>query len=97
MSKLQGKRTSKNSRGRPSRAVASAKALAALAVDPASVDPRAILAKIAADTSAPATARVAACRALLHGGLDGARKQAGTEKRDPVTDLALKLLKGIKK
>jgi hypothetical protein len=36
-----------------------------LGIDPATVDPRVILASIAADTSAPATARVAACRALL--------------------------------
>jgi hypothetical protein len=55
-------------RGRPSRAEASAKALAALAangIDPASIDPRAVLAAVAADPSAPASARVAAARALL--------------------------------
>jgi hypothetical protein len=43
--------------------VASAKALAS--IDIASVDPRAILASIPADPSAPATARVRACRVLL--------------------------------
>ncbi len=55
-------------RGRPNRAEASAKALAALAangIDPASIDPRAVLAAVAADPSAPASARVAAARALL--------------------------------
>src|SRR5262245_26801353 len=54
--------------GRPRRAEASTKAMAALAaagIDAATVDPRLILQSIAADPSAPATARVAACRALL--------------------------------
>jgi hypothetical protein len=54
-----------NAGGRPGRAVASAKALAALGVDPATIDPRWILASIAADASAPAAARVAACRVML--------------------------------
>jgi hypothetical protein len=55
-------------RGRPNRAEASAKALAVLAangIDPTSIDPRAVLAAVAADPSAPASARVAAARALL--------------------------------
>jgi hypothetical protein len=55
-------------RGRPSRAEASAKTIAALqaaGVDPTSFDPRAVLAAVAADASAPASARVAAARALL--------------------------------
>jgi hypothetical protein len=39
--------------------------LAALGLDLASVDARAVLASIAADSSAPASARVAACKALL--------------------------------
>jgi hypothetical protein len=54
--------------GKPTRAQASAKALAALAaegIDPAKVDPRAVLQSIAADPSAPASARVSAARALL--------------------------------
>jgi len=49
--------------GRPSRASASAKAL--LGVDLTAVDPVGILRAIAADLSAPASARVAACKALL--------------------------------
>jgi len=58
-------RTLKNRRGRPSRREASAKAGASLMIDPASIDPREILAGIAADQSAPATSRAAACKALL--------------------------------
>jgi hypothetical protein len=50
-------------RGRPTRAQVSAKVLAGL--DPSKVDPWLILATIASDASAPAAARVAACRALI--------------------------------
>jgi hypothetical protein len=57
-------------RGRPRRKEATEKALAELSVDPIGIDPRAILASIAVDTSAPASARVAACRALLSTGKD---------------------------
>lgn len=57
----------KNLGGRPSRAERTAKALQMLGVDPASVDPRRILAAIAADLSTPAAARIAACKALLVG------------------------------
>jgi hypothetical protein len=77
-------------KGRPSRATASARALAALKIDPASIDPRQVLQAIAADTSAPATARVSACKALL-GTPDDAAKSAG--ENDPVTELALRLLR----
>src|SRR5262245_53894405 len=51
--------------GRPTRAEATAKALAAIGVDPAMINPMNILAAIAADLSAPATARVAAAKVLL--------------------------------
>ena len=54
---------SPNRRGRPTRAQLSAKVLAGL--DPSKVDPWLILATIASDASAPAAARVAACRALI--------------------------------
>jgi hypothetical protein len=54
---------SPNRRGRPTRAQVSAKVLAGL--DPSKVDPWLILATIASDASAPAAARVAACRALI--------------------------------
>jgi hypothetical protein len=56
-------RSPRRKTGRPSRAEASAKALAG--VDLTAVDPVAILRRIAADQSVPASARVAACRALL--------------------------------
>jgi|SRR4051812_13052204 hypothetical protein len=49
--------------GRPSRAEASTKAL--FGIDLTTCDPLAILRAIAADLSAPASARVAACRALI--------------------------------
>jgi hypothetical protein len=48
--------------------------LAELGVDPASIDPRRILASIAGDADAPASARVAAAKALL-----AARDQDPTE------------------
>jgi hypothetical protein len=51
--------------GRPTRAEATAKALAALAIDPRTVDPIAVLAGIMADVSLPASARVQAARALI--------------------------------
>jgi hypothetical protein len=51
--------------GRPTRAEATAKALKTPGIDPESIEPRHILSAIAADTSAPAAARVAACKMLL--------------------------------
>src|SRR5262245_7542299 len=51
--------------GRPTRAEATAKALAAIGVDPALINPMNILASIAADPSAAPTARVMAIRVLL--------------------------------
>jgi hypothetical protein len=48
--------------------MASAKALAG--VDTAAVDPRAVLKAIAADVSAPASARAAAAKALLADAVD---------------------------
>lgn len=73
--------------GRPSRAEASAKAL--VGVDLAAINPREILLTIAANTSAPATARVQACRALL-AQVDPLKPG---DDSDPVTALALKLLR----
>jgi hypothetical protein len=55
----------KRRRGRPTKAEAFAHALRDTGVDPTSIDPRRILASIAADESAPASARVNAARALL--------------------------------
>src|SRR6516165_4237166 len=87
-------RIKKRGRGRPSRAEATAKALAALGIDPASIDPRAVLAAIAADRSAPATARVAACKALLaHQQPAGEPDKPGVgDKPDDLTQRALQIL-----
>jgi hypothetical protein len=51
--------------GRPTRAEALRKAIAAVGVDPDLVDPKRVLAGIAVDETAPPTARVAAAKALL--------------------------------
>jgi hypothetical protein len=53
----------KRRRGRPTRQEASKAALAG--IDLAAIDPRQVLLTICADPSAPASARVAAARALL--------------------------------
>jgi hypothetical protein len=66
-------KASKRKGGRPSRGEASAKAL--LGVDLAALNPLTILRAIAADTSAPAGARVAAAKALLD-----------VQDQDPATD-----------
>ena len=63
--------------GRPTRAEASAKAFRG--VDLAACDPVAILREIAADTSAPAGARVAAAKALLE--VDQAAEGPGGDTR----------------
>lgn len=55
----------RNLGGRPTRGEALRRAIAAVGVDPALVDPKRVLAGIAIDEAAPATARVAACRVLL--------------------------------
>lgn len=51
--------------GRPTRGAVLLRAIEAAGIDPVLVDPRRILAGIAADKEAPATARVQACKALL--------------------------------
>jgi hypothetical protein len=80
--------------GRPSRAEASAKALRGL--DLTAVDPVAILRAIAADHSAPASARVAACRALI-----AARAPDGPDESatggDPISARAQQLLAARRK
>jgi hypothetical protein len=52
-------------RGRPTREEEVRRTLAEIGCDPALVDPRRVLASIAADESMPPTARVAAARTLL--------------------------------
>ena len=51
--------------GRPSRAEALRRRIAAVGVDPALVDPLRILAGIAVDETAPHAARVSACKAMM--------------------------------
>jgi hypothetical protein len=66
-------------RGRPTRAEASARRIAAqqaAGIDPASVDPRAVLAQVAGDVAAPASARVSAAKALMADALDREIREA---------------------
>ena len=63
-------------RGRPSKADELQKMLAALAIDPRTVDPLAVLAGIMMDATQPAAARVQAARLLI-----AARDQAAVPKR----------------
>ena len=72
--------------GRPTRAEASAHALRGVNLD--HVDPLRILRSIAADTSLPASARVAAARALL------AYDVGKAEESDLLIDRALVVLRG---
>ena len=51
--------------GRPTRAKILQAAIDALGIDPSAVDPRRVLAAIAVDAKAPATARVQAAKALM--------------------------------
>ena len=57
--------SSKPRGGRPTKAQVARRRILETGVDPALVDPRRVLAGIAVDPAAPATARVAAARALL--------------------------------
>jgi hypothetical protein len=66
-------------RGRPNRAAALQRAIAAAGIDPASVDPRRILAALAIDAGAPAGARVQACRVLMA----SANMQTAADQSDP--------------
>lgn len=58
-------RSGKAKGGRPTRAEALRRRIAAVGVDPALVDPLRILAGIAVDESAPHAARVSACKAMM--------------------------------
>jgi hypothetical protein len=86
-------RKSKSKGGRPSRAEASAKAL--LGVDLTTVDPVAILRAIAADRSAPASARVSAAKALLTLP-DGPEGSAADARTGAISTRALQLLKAAR-
>src|SRR5262245_30753648 len=76
-------------RGRPTREEEVRRTLAELGVDPGLVDPRRILAAIAGDSSAPAGARVAACRALM-AVCDGGRAEDAA--RSDVAERAIRLM-----
>jgi len=80
--------TVKRRPGRPSRAEATRKALEALGVDPQTIDPKAILAAIAADASAPASARVAAARTLLQ----TQTAELGRQEDDPINARAIEIM-----
>jgi hypothetical protein len=82
-------------RGRPTREEEVRRALAeSLGVDPSSIDPRKILAGIAADLSAPAGARVAACKVLLN--LDPAAEDSAAA-ADDVAARAIRLMAAARK
>jgi hypothetical protein len=74
--------------GRPTRAEATAKALAVLAIDPRTVDPLAVLAGIMVDVSLPASARVQAARALI-----AARDQRPAEDSAAGSDVAARAIR----
>lgn len=78
--------------GRPTRRAASKTALAG--VDLSTLDPVAVLRSIAADESAPASARVAAARALLAD--DKRADQPTGDGGDAVSRHALRILQGGK-
>jgi hypothetical protein len=86
----------KKKRGRPSRKAASRAALAD--VDVAAVDPITVLLAVAGDESAPASARVAAARALLRAGVLGKPENPSeSAESDPIARRALKILNGGKR
>ena len=80
--------------GRPSRKAASKKAL--VGVDLSAVDLIAVLRSIAADDSAPASARVAAAKALLVGGKRADEPEDQSGGGDAVSRAALRILQGGK-
>ena len=83
-------------RGRPTRKVASKKALSGVNVR--TIDPVSILQSIAADDSAPASARVAACKALIVADVArGKSPQDDNSGGDAVSRHALRILQGGKK
>lgn len=87
------KRPGKRKRGRPTRAAASKKALKG--VDLSGVDPEQILREIAADSSAPAAARLAAVRELRKpGSTNRQTSEPPTAELDAVTRRALKIING---
>src|SRR5262249_18762990 len=88
--------TPRRRRGRPSRKEEVQRALAELGVDPATIDPRRVLAAIASDTTAPAGARVAACKVLL-GVKDQGDPAEGSTGTVDVASRAIKLMAAARK
>lgn len=86
-SKTVSKGSPKSRGGRPTRAQTERRRILEIGVDPALVDPRRVLAGIAVDPTAPATARVAASRALLaaNAGIAGLADLAAQEARADAT------------
>ncbi len=82
--------------GRPTKAQELAKAIEAVGVDPTLVDPRRVLASIAVDENSPATARVAAAKALMlaGGGKPGAAGAGEDDAVDEMTRRAVATLSG---
>jgi hypothetical protein len=85
---------SRRKRGRRSRQEEVRQELATVGCDPALIDPKRILASIAADADAPAGARVAACRTLLN--LDPAMEDSAAAGGD-VAARAIKLMADARK
>ncbi len=84
--------------GRPGRAQLLKEAIEAIGIDPDAVDPRRVLAAIAVDVSQPATARVAAARALIvanggGSGDPGARRAPSEAGGDALSNRALEFMK----
>jgi hypothetical protein len=84
-------------RGRPTKAEEVRRALAEIGVDPALVDPRRVLASIAGDADAPASARVSAAKALLAARDQGSPDEGLAAGGDAVSVRAQQLLAARRK
>ena len=90
----------KPKRGRPSNADRARRATLAASVDPATVDPKAVLAGIMIDATVPAAARVSAAKALL--AIKSAAPDPGRDDRqgipdDPLSRRALEIISNTKR
>ncbi|WP_056501253.1 hypothetical protein [Aureimonas sp. Leaf454] len=80
--------------GRPTKQAALLKRVDAAGIDPALVNPRRVLAAIAVDAAAPASARVAAAKALLTAS-SGQAVPVSETAHQPLDDLSRKALEII--
>jgi hypothetical protein len=87
-------KTGKNPRGRPNRAEAERERLATIGIDPASIDVRRILASIAADTKAPAAARLSAIRELVGRPETPLATTTDNNVDDQISRMAVRMMKG---